>query len=630
MSPTRRLASAMSAAWILVMGAAFVALEPSGTVAAAPALRALAGLTAAAVACLACTGAGGALLARLAPRSLEGPEAWLFALAAGLVLWGSLSWPAALLMGVHSWGGVVLLTLLAAGWLLRPAVPLPRLGLGPLALGLIFLIPALLCLSTPITDTDELYYHLALPARMLDEGQLLGGPWMPNGSRPLALHLPYAWLMGLGGPAAARAFHLLLGAALLLGVYRGAQRRWGGIAAIAAPLLLLGSTSFLRELGLAYADIPTALLVLVAAEAALAGWLPLLAIAAGGALAIKYTAAAALVPLFAILLLRPLLRGRAGWSELRGFLLAGLAGLALTSPWWLRNLLQGLHPLFPFSGWQEAGPFVFQFPDKYGMGHGWLDTLLLPWNLSVHAEHDSMVFLGRISPAFLALAPAALWAAWRDRRVRLLLGTGALGLLLWSFGTQWLRYLLPLLPLLALACAAGLARLPRWVQAAALLCWLAGLPANLRPVLADAAERAPVALGLEEPEAYLARRLDAWPAVHWINEHSPPEARVALLFGWYGAALERPWILGSVEDHVPTRHLLAVHGDGVIDALREAGATHVLTSRVRFLRKSYPFLGEEAFEAQFEQPEQQLQQTLDRGAVLMFQQGRHAVYALEP
>ncbi len=625
----RLIGGALMATWALGVGLCFVRMEPSGTTAGAPWLAAGAGFGAAVAGALACTGAGGALLARLDPSALDDHLGWLRALGAGLVLWGLLSWPAAALLGVHPWVGSALLILLAAGWLLRPAVRLPRPGPGVLALGALLAIPAVLALLSPITDTDELYYHLALPARMLDQGALLGGAWMPNGSRPLALHLPYAWLMGLGGAAAPRAFHLLLAGALLLGIRQRAIQWWGRSAGLAAPLLLLGSLSFMSTLGLAYADIPTALLVLIATDAALSGRLPTLAIAAGGALAVKYTGVLGVAPLFAVLGVRAFLqpgRGRA----LGALTLAGLAALAIVAPWWLRNLLDGLHPLFPFAGWQDAGPFVFQFPHKYGMGHSLAATLLLPWNLTMHAEHDSMVFLGRISPAFLALAPAALWAAWRDARARLLVVVALCGLLLWSLGTQWLRYLLPLLPIAALAAAAGLARLPRWAMAGVAACWLLGLPANLRPVLATARSQAPVALGLEAPEVYLAREQSAWPAIHWINQHSPADAKVALLYSWQAALIERPWVLGSVEDHVPTRHFLALHGDHALQRLADAGVTHVLWSRVNFLHKSYAFLDDAAFEDQFERPERELQEALQRDAVLMFEHGRHAVYKIQP
>jgi hypothetical protein len=627
-SRARTIAAICCAAWASFIALAYVSLEPTGIPRLAPLLPALAGLTAAVVAALACTGGGAAILSRLQPAALDDDIGWLRALGVGLAAWGPLSLLLSALLGVHTWVGALSLALLATGWLLRPSSRPPRLGLSWIAWGLLLFTPAMLSMLSPITDTDELYYHLALPARMLDEGCLLGGAWMPNGSRPLALHLAWAWLMGLGGTVGPRAFHMLLAAALLLVVHQRARAWWGERAGLAAPLLLLGSASFLAPLGLAYADIPCALLVLLALDAAMDRRHLLLAATAGGALAIKYTAVVGLAPLFLLVALASMRPGQRDHRTLRGLLLAGLGALGLVAPWWLRNVLEGLHPLFPFTGWADAGPFTFQFPEKYGMGQGWLELALLPWNIFMHAEPDSSVFLGRLNPALLALAPAACWAAWRDRRARLLVGVVILGLAIWSQGTQWLRYLIPLLPVAALAAAAGIARLPRWGAGLIAAVWLLGLPANLQPILSQAARQAPVALGLEPREQFIAREVTAWPAIHWLNEHSPPDARVALLYSWQAALLERPWVLGSVEDHVPTRHLLALHGDGVLEELRRRGVTHVLTSRVNFLHKSYPFLDEQAFEAQFEEPESSLERALRDDAVLMFEQGRHAVYRL--
>jgi hypothetical protein len=618
-----------SALWALVVAGAFVALEPGATLRSAPLLAGMGGLAAAGTAALACTGAGAALLARLWPRTLEDPLGWLRALGLGLVIWGLLSLPAAALLGVRPWVGVALLALLMCGWLLRPPLAAPRLSRGELSWGLLFLVPALLTLLSPITDSDELYYHLALPARMLDEGALLGGPWMANGSRPLALHLPWTWLLGLGGAQAPRALHLLLGAAVLLMLRRRAGAWWGPTAGLVAPLLLLGSTSFLQDLGLAYADLPAALLLLLAVDAALASHLPLVALYCGGALAVKYTAVFGALPLFVWLGLGALRREDQRGRALLHLLLAGLGTLALVAPWWLRNLLEGLHPLFPFAGWELAGDFVFQFREKYGLGHGLVDTLLLPWNLVVHANPESNVFMGRLNPAFLALLPAALVAAWRDRRAASLLLVCGLGLLLWSLGSQWLRYLLPVLVLAALLASAGAALLPRWAGLLVGLVWLAGLPANLGPVLATAGDQARVALGLEPRESYLERQTSAWPALHWLNHHSPRDAKVALLFSWQAALLERPWVLGSVEDHVPTRHHLALHGEDSLAVLKRNGVTHVLVSRIAFVHKSYPFMDRARFEELFTAPEEQLRDLLDAQATLMFEHRRHAVYRLD-
>ncbi|MFH1463307.1 MAG: hypothetical protein ABIO70_02870 [Pseudomonadota bacterium] len=626
----RTAAGVALTAWALIIGALFVALEPSGTLAALPWGEAAAAACATLVALLACTGGGAALLARTQPAALDDELGWLRALAVGLVAWGLLSLPAALLLGVHTWVGALTIALLAAGWLTRPPVRGPRLTHPEAAWGLLIATPALLCLLTPATETDEIYYHLALPARLLMEGHLLGGPWMPNGSRPLALHLPWTWLLGLGGFAAPRAFALALGLALLLAVRRRAQAWWGPIAGLAAPLLLAGSASFLTELGLAHVDLAVALLTFVALDAGLAGRLPLLAMAAGGALAAKYNAALALAPLFAVLAWRALRQGPPGRRAraLGGVALTGLAALAVVAPWWLRNVLEGLHPLFPFTGWAEAGDMAFQFRDRYGAGHGLLDLLLLPWRLIMAAEDNGDVFLGRLQPALLALAPAALWAAWREPRARLVLAVTILGGLLWWSQVQWLRYLLPVLPIAALAAAAGMARLPRWAAAAVGLAFLLGLPANLRPVLRQTTTQAPAALGLTDREAYLEEHLGGWEAVRWLNEHSPEDAQIALLFCWPAWPLERPWVLGSVEEHVPSRHLLAREGDASLRVLREGGVTWVLRGRVHFLHKTYPFLDGATFEREFVAPEEHLDRLLAAEGVLMFEQGRYQIWKL--
>jgi len=350
-------------------------------------------------------------------------------------------------------------------------------------------------------------------------------------------------------------------------------------------------------------------------------------VAAGGALAIKYTAAGALLPLFAWLLARAWRSGQRG-PQLRAVLLAGVGAALLVLPWWLRNLLEGLHPLFPFAGWGPAGDFIFQFPEKYGLGRDVRAWLLLPWNVTMAARSDSFVFMGRLQPALLALAPAAFIAAWRCPRARAAALVSAGGALIWALGIQWLRYLLPVLPLMALAAAAGLAALPRGLRWLAWLVWLAGLPANTGPVLSAAVRDAPVALGQESRQDYLARELPGHSALRWLNEQTAADAQVALLFSWHAWPLERPWLLGSVEDHVPTRFFLQRAGDQALSQLKEQGITHVLTTRIHFIRKSYPFMDDSSFQRQFKDREEQLENLLERQAVLVFEEGRFAIWRL--
>ena len=168
-------------------------------------------------------------------------------------------------------------------------------------------------------------------------------------------------------------------------------------------------------------------------------------------------------------------------------------------------------------------------------------------------------------------------------------------------------------------------RLPR---AALLICGLAGAPANLGPVLVRAAERWLPATGQQSREDYLASKLEDWPVIAYVNAQLPADACVALLFNWDNALIERNTLLGSVEDHVPSRFFLVQHGDQALDALSAAGATHLIVSRVNFLPKLYPFLSESDFQKQFIEPGAALDKLLLERATLVFQQGRSRVYRL--
>lgn len=419
---------------------------------------------------------------------------------------------------------------------------------------------------------------------------------------------------------APRLLHLVLGVLLVLRV-EALVRRLGGSGGVAV-LALAGSYTVARELGLAYNNLPVALGVLLALEAALAGKVWRMALFGAVALQIKYTAAPALAGVWLAYLLRG---GRLKWA-----VPSGLVAVATLVPWWIRNAASGLHPLFPYTGWPAQDRFEFAYIERYGMGREALDFLLLPWNATVHAQTDNYVFLGRISPLFLVAAlpaVAALVRAGRRSELVAVAVTAGVGCMGWALGPHWLRYLLPTLPVLAVFIGAGTRVLPRWGVAALGLVGVLGLPANLGPWLQRLTPAIPVALGAPA-EAFLEDRVPGYTAARYCAEHLPPDARVALLFAWPGYYVDRDYVLSSVEDHVPARHLLYTHGDDTLQALRDQGVTHVLAGRVNFIHKSYPFLSEQAFVEQFVQPEAQLEALLLAEGRLVFQDGRHGVWSL--
>jgi hypothetical protein len=608
--------SALLSAWALAMAALFLIADPDQALA-LPALKSLLwALISTVTWCVASIGAGGALLHRLSPTLLDDEDGGIYALCVGLLLWGLLLAVLALAGGLGPAGFIATAALLSTGWLLRPRIRWPSLPPATIAALVVITLLGLIDASAPPIDTDELYYHLALPAEMLRTGELLGGMLRPDGSRPMILHLPFAALLSSGGESAPRLLHLALVLLLLSALVSVSRRHLGGPSAgVWAGWLLVSSWSVAHDAGLAANNLPTALAVLLTVDCALRGERRALPLLAGLALSLKYTAAGAITGAWLV--------ARLPWSTR---IATGLAALAIVSPWWLINLGSGLHPLFPFTGW--SGDVSFQYLEKYGYGRSPQDLLLLPYRAIMRADIDSFQLLGRLSPGFAALLPAALLSAWRHDAARRLWGVSVAVLLLWALGPHWLRYLLPGLPILALALAAGISETPRAARVALALVIVAGLPANWGPLLEHAADRLPAATGQESRDAYLERKEETWPALRWANAHLPADAEVAILYAWTGYLLERPYVLSSVEDHIPVRHWILTHGERSLDALREAGVSHLVVGRTLPIRRVYPFLSKEEFERGFAEPSHILEDLLLRESILLYEEGRLRVYRL--
>lgn len=600
----------------LLMGAVYISQDPAQSFP-QPHLRDLSlALLSVLAWWLACLGAGGALLSRLSPALLSEEDSGLYALCTGLLLWGLLLCGVSLSIGLGSAGIILTAALLGSGWLLRPTIRWPSMPPGALAACGVLLLVGLIDASAPPIDTDELYYHLALPAEMLQTGGLVGGPLRPDGSRPMLLHLPYAALLSSGGPSAPRLFHLSLSLALLSGLVSLSRRHLGNSTiGTWACWLLVGSWSVTQGVGLAANNLPTALAVLLTLDCALRGERRVLPLLAGLALSIKYTAAGAIAGIWLV--------AQLPW---RVRIWTGVAALAVVSPWWLINAGRGLHPLFPFAGW--PGDMPFQYLEKYGYGRTLPDLLLLPYRAVMHAEINSFHLLGRISPGFAALLPAAVLASWRSPMVRRLWVVSGVSLLMWAMGPHWLRYLLPALPLIALTLAAGLSTSRGVLPVAVALVIGLGLPSNWGPLLAPLADRLPAAIGQESREAYLSRTEETWATMQWSNTHLPEDARVAILYAWTGYFLERPVVLSSVEDHIPVRHWLMMHGTASLSALKDQGVSHLIVGQTMPIQNAYPFLSDEEFVRGFAEPSMLLEELLLQEAILLFEENRLRVYRL--
>ena len=536
----------------------------------------------------------------------EGPLAWLHSAVAGMMIWGLVGLGVGLagLLTPSVFIGITVVS--AIGWT-RAQLTVPTRW--AVVTALVLTAPALLDAMGPLTGVDELYLHGGLAQRMATHEGLLGGPLHPNGSRPLTLQLIYTGLWSSGEPSSLSWFHWLIASGLMVAIVQIGSLHLGSQAAGIAAAALLGTSTTIQEaLGQAASDLPTALAVLAAMDACIRGRVRAGIIAAATAMSIKYTSAA---PLAGILLATrlPIL--------VRVFAVGCVA--ALVSPWWVRNVLEGLHPLFPFTGWPEP-TMAFQAVEKWGAGREVLDFIWLPYRAIFEADPQTYEFHGRLHPLFFACLLALPWGlrCAANRPWAIAAGIGCIG---WAAGPHWLRYAIPTLPLLALAGMATLRLLlnqrAAWTTAGVLLLGLAPLG------LVDMPRQFAQHLNHTQPRA---SPTDS--ALSFCNAHLPDNATVALMFTWENAALQRRQILGSVEDHIPSRHFILSHADEPLEALHRSGVTHVLIRNIEFRPALYPSLSRAQFDAEYQQPVSVINHHLLMNADLLFSSSSHRVYRL--
>lgn len=427
------------------------------------------------------------------------------------------------------------------GWWLAFAAPV------------VMALPAMLA---PETSWDAMVYHLRLPATFLIEHRHFALVDSPFSGYPGLTELHY--LLGLaltGSSDLAKLQHAacwLLTARLLY----DAVRPSGVMAARAASLLWLMLPLGIQLAGMAYVDLATAWLTAAAAALAFDGSVHGAAVAAGLALATKYTGGFAVIGLLALLPVRR-------WHS-TGHWMALPAGV-----WLARNWLSLGNPVYPFAtrwlGGVSSAAVDFWTahpPGAATMASRWWAQ---PWSALVTDDGGVGVPL---APLWVAVAVFGL----TNRRMRFVAAAG----LAWLALRLDARFLLPLVP------AALLAPGPAWetraCRAAAFVALVLGAPW----VVAAAAhgsfvvfDTMPPALGLRSHADHLRNGLDPAPefsdVAAELGRRTPPRARLMFLAGIKNYYVPRR--CSNAHQHICPVPVLRM--------LRQAGSAHRLAIRLR-------------------------------------------------
>ena len=535
------------------------------------------------------------------------------------------------------------------------------------AILLLYFVLIILALTPPIAR-DALIHHLAIPKLWLLNGGFYEIKWADFSYYPMNIDLLYLICLYFNNDILPHFIHMGFGIGTSLLIYHYLNRHFNRVAGLLGVLVFISTPIVLRMSTVAYVDLGLTFLTTVGVLAFIHWrtgrykefkWLLVSAVAMGLALGTKYNALIAWVFLASSVVFFYARNTGEQWRAIRYGAIFFLISLFLFSPWLIKNLILTGNPLYPLfksffqtnltgiasdgstrsmvSGDAYMGMFRLR---EMLYGESFWETLLIPLRFFFQGQDDSgRYFDGVLNPLLIVMAPFAFMKRSLHDDKLFFTSFSVFFILLTFFLDQLhVRYILPAIPFLTILTIIGILNVFDWISQksgryrSACLCFillflllLGGRNVAYLNKYFQSLKPMNYILQKETREDYLKRNIGSYPAMAYINRHTPPNARIRLLFlarrGYY---LDRIYVDDATYGMDVMRGLAVSAGDDKsfrndLDAL---GCTHLLMHMDmsgKFLRDNYP-----------QQTIDRLFQSLDRETEVIHDARGYRVYRIIP
>lgn len=416
--------------------------------------------------------------------------------------------------------------------------------------GLLILMIALLSLInalTPPWDYDGLMYHLVGPQLLLNDGHFTPNldNWYVNG--PFSIEMLFAIGLALGDDVFPKLIHYTFGLIFAGSTAFFAARWLSPKVALYSMMILIGIPTLPIWAGFAYIDFGWAAFEFLASACLVewwrnekVEWIVLSGVFTGFAMGSKYLGLMGFAVLGLLMVILVLHKGpKKHWRYVFWF---AIPAVFICSPWYLKNLVLFRNPVYPLyfggPGWSAERLADYSgYLNSYGAGRTFQDYLLLPWNIyAKHAQFGAVMNRNDIPSLLFPLL--ILYPILKKKPlISILLGISFVRFLLWAFGSQQLRFLLPIYPLFAIATAYTINQLTENVlQRSSFKLFLPALTVGLTSIslfyqiqFIFQYRTLEAVTGRESRNEFLSNAVGDYPATHYIREQLNDEHKVLML-----------------------------------------------------------------------------------------------------
>ncbi len=469
-----------------------------------------------------------------------------------------------------------------------------------IVLGVLVLMSLSLALA-PAFATDALVYHLAVPKTYLEAGGIINLPNNVFSFYPQHTEMLYLLALALGTDHLAQLTGLGIVFLLLIAMHQYYRQKGSATYALLVPTVFISTPAFFTVAHSAYVDLQAATYTFMAFYAwenwknrKQTGWFYMMIMFVGTALATKLTAVIALPIAF----LGVALQNKTSPKKVLGqcFILA-LGALLFILPWCGRNYFFTGNPFAPFfmqlfggeqgMNWDlERSLQHFQYFSSYGMGHGIVDFLLLPINLTFFGQPHSLRFDGQIGILYFLLLPALY--GLRRQSIPMII-TFLIFMVFWFIQTQQVRLLGTPFAFLVILSIKGLeewfssesGKIDKQGKNFLLAVLVFGLLFNTSLIAKTWAQIQPLPyiFQKESREPFLMRQLPSYPVYLSANHMVDQDEKILLVYMRnFGFLMDKPFFSDSVFENHTLQEIIdeEVYAGDIINRLKSMGITHIL------------------------------------------------------
>jgi hypothetical protein len=440
------------------------------------------------------------------------------------------------------------------------------------AIFIIYVIVIFISLTPPIAR-DALIHHLAIPKLWLLNGGFYDIKWAVFSYYPMNIDLLYLLSLYFNNDLLPNFIHMGFGIATAWLIYRYLNSKLDRVAGLLGILVFVSTPIVLRMSTVAYVDLGLTFFTTAAVLAFVRWrnsgyegykWLFISSIAMGLALGTKYNALITWFFLsFAIVFIYSRDRGEQ-WRAIRFGAIFFLVSLLIFSPWLIKNLTLTGNPLYPlFKGFFSVGinsvapdgsarsmvsgdvsMGIFQLREML-YGEKFWETLLIPIRFFFQGQdYSDRYFDGVLNPVLIIMVPFAFMnRSFQADKLFFVMFSVFSVLMAFFLGQLRIRYLLPVIPFLSILAVMGIMNILAWafektgsirhLSLCAILLFLVILGARNAVYLNNyfqSLQPMNYILHKETREDYLKRHVKSYAAIRHINERTPRDARIRLLF----------------------------------------------------------------------------------------------------